>query len=351
MGLSERTTTGDETGYLCIDRFTSTLVGTRALATAFEVGFVDLLLEEENAGRSLISDRLKIDGQGLGILLGVLTRSGVIEESNGTVALTNRFRNALEYRDLMEVRATLSHLCTLDLIDHFTSLIKDPDRFLGSTRLFRLFDYGHATVPGSENLEKTRNWVRMTTTLTKYEAGVVMKHHDFSQYSRVLDIGGNSGEFVLRICRAHPEMMSTVFDLPQVCDVGRQYVAGEPESGRIDFIGGNALTDALPGGFDAVTLKSILHDWPEAAARRFIQRAGECVVPGGTVLIFERGPLDVGKSDIPFHLVPYLLFARFFRTPELYVDELTRMGFKDVKIEMIELDMSFSMVTGTRPAL
>ncbi len=349
MGLSERTTTGDETGYLCVDRFTSTLVGTRALATAFEVGFVDLLLEEKTAGRSLLSDRLKIDGQGLDILLSVLTRSGVIEENNGTVVFTEQFRKALEYRDLMEVRATLSHLCALDLIDHFTSLIKDPDRFLGSTRLFRLFDYGHATVPGSENLERTRNWVRMTTTLTKYEAGVVMKHHDFSRYSRVLDIGGNSGEFVLRICREHPEMMSTVFDLPQVCDVGRQHVAGEPESGRIDFIGGNALTDTLPGEFDAVVLKSILHDWPEAAARRFIQRAGECVVPGGIVIIFERGPLDIGGSDIPYHLVPYLLFARFFRTPELYVDELAGMGFEDVRIERIELEMPFFMVTGVKP--
>ena len=124
----------------------------------------------------------------------------------------------------------------------------------------------------------------MTTTLTKYEAGVVMKHHDFSPYGRVLDIGGNSGEFVLRICREHPEMAATVFDLPQVCEVGRQHVSGEPESARIDFIGGNALSDTLPGGFDAVILKSILHDWPEAAARRFIQRAGECVVPGGTLI-------------------------------------------------------------------
>jgi SAM-dependent methyltransferase len=353
MEHSEKAGKMDETGYLCVDSYTSTLVGTRALATAFELGLIDLVLTEKEVGREYIMVRLGIDRHGLELLLGTLLASGVFEERgweerDGGLAFTEGFSRALEYRDLMEVRAGFSNLCALDLINHFTALVKDPDLFMGSAQLFKLFDYGHALAPGQENLERTRTWVKITTTLTKYEAGVVMKHHDFSPYKRILDIGGNSGEFVLLICRGYPEMRGTVFDLPLVCEIGRQHVAGEPEAERIEFVGGDALSDELPGEYDAVTFKSVLHDWPDDAAARFIRRAARSVKPGGTLLIFERGLLDLAGQGVPYHLVPYLLFTRFFRSPALYVNELTDLGFEDVTVKTVELETPFYLVIGVK---
>src|ERR1051326_4168968 len=127
----------------------------------------------------------------------------------------------------------------------------------------------------SESYEMTRRWMRFTTALTRYEARVCVKRYDFGRHRRMLDVGGNSGEFLLQVCRAHSELSATVFDLPLVCDIGQEHVSSHPESSRINFRRGNALVDALPGGIDLVSFKSMLHDWPENEARRLMQRANE----------------------------------------------------------------------------
>ena len=80
--------------------------------------------------------------------------------------------------------------------------------------------------------------MRITTLLTRYEAAVCMDHHDFSQYRRMLDVGGNSGEFVLRICRRYPDISAAVFDLPLVCELGQEHVRGTAEADRISFVKG-----------------------------------------------------------------------------------------------------------------
>ena len=125
-------------------------------------------------------------------------------------------------------------------------------------------------------------------------------------------------------------------------------MAGEPEAVRIEFIGGDALSEELPGEYDAVTFKSVLHDWSDDAAARFIRRAARSVKSGGTLLIFERGPLDLSGQGIPYHLVPYLLFTRFFRSPALYVNELKDLGFEDVTVKTVQLETPFFLVTGVK---
>ena len=72
--------------------------------------------------------------------------------------------------------------------------------------------------------------MRFTTALTRYESGACIANHDFSPYERMLDVGGNSGEFALRVCQRHSRLRATVYDLPLVCDIGERHVRAEPEA-------------------------------------------------------------------------------------------------------------------------
>ena len=282
------------------------------------------------------------------LLLYLLASNGVIEECEREIKLTRQFADALKYRDLLELKLVISQLAAHDLMNFFNEFISRPEEFMKKSRFFRLFNYGICFDTNPESHRMTKRWMRITTTLTKYEAQVCIKYHDFSPYGRIMDIGGNSGEFVLRICKNHPDIHATVFDLPVVCDVGMEHIRPEPEADRITFIKGNALTDALPDGFDLITFKSMLHDWPENQARQLIVNAQQALKPGGTILIFERAPIELGETTIPYSMIPLLIFFHSYRSPEIYENKLEDLGFQDIETKRIDLEMPFFLITARK---
>jgi hypothetical protein len=175
-----------------------------------------------------------------------------------------------------------------------------------------------------------------------------MKYYNFDHHQNIMDIGGNSGEFVLQICRKYHSIRAVAFDLPLVCGIGREHIHREPEADRISFIEGNALTDTLPGGFDLITFKSMLHDWPETEAVHFITNASKALVPGGTLLIFERGPMEIDSGNLSFSIIPMFLFYHSFRLPEIYERHLQKIGFQEIAVKWINLESPFFLVTARK---
>jgi hypothetical protein len=100
---------------------------------------------------------------------------------------------------------------------------------MADARVFKFFDYRRALQDSEDNRVWTRRWMRITTALTACEAEACLTRHDFSPHRRLLDVGGNSGEFARRICAAHPGLTATILDLPVVCAIGRDH--GYPRRG------------------------------------------------------------------------------------------------------------------------
>ena len=235
-----------------------------------------------------------------------------------------------------------------DLLDRFTDMIRHPRQSIGKLEFCRLFAYEKGLHDTPDNYKWTKRWMHITSTLTRYEAPVCMKYHDFGRYSHMLDIGGNSGEFLLQLCRRHLQLTGTVYDLPVVCRVGREHVAGQPEAGRITFAEGDALNDQLPSGFDLVSFKSMLHDWPDEQARRLLAKGSEALRPGGTLFIFERAPIQSAETSLSFSAIPLLLFFGAFRSSELYEEQLRDLGFNEIETRRVELEMPFHLITGRK---
>jgi SAM-dependent methyltransferase len=338
----------DVRGYLCVDAFLRSLVGARALKTAFELGLIDHLLQRSSVTLAELTRAFSGDGRGLAFLAQLLVGNGVLAVGEGAIALSAEFRQALRYRDLLETKLEYAAFVLPDFTDLFTAAIGSPEAFNRRARTFQLFCYDRARgerVEGADDYELTKRWMRITTCLTRYETPVCLALHDFGRYGRILDIGGNSGELALQVCRAHPGISATVFDLPLVCRIGREHVRGTPEAPRITFVAGNASSDPLPGDQDLVSFKSMLHDWPDAGARHLLARARDALRPGGTLLIFERGPVDV--NALSYGLIPFMLFFRSFRSPALYQDQLDGLGFRNIEVRRVDLETPFFLVTGT----
>jgi len=346
--------TGDLSGserefdFLCVDDFMERMIDSRALATAFEIGLIDSLARDGKATTESLAETIRTDSRGLHFLIDLLLTNGVVELNNGSIALTPAFVKALRFRDLMEIKLSISNFAAHDFLEFFTDLVAAPDQFMSKARFHRLFAYDRCFSFSQEDRRITEQWMRITTVLTKYEARACLKYHDFSAYGRMLDIGGNSGEFVLQLCREHSDLHAAVFDLPLVCDVGRNHLAGEPERSRIDFVTGNAATDDLPGGFDLVTFKSMLHDWPDDLARDLMKKGARALEPGGAMVIFERAAYVPGALSPGHSILPFLIFFHSYRASDFYVRYLEELGFSNIESRIINLEMPFILVTGVR---
>jgi len=336
--------------FLAVDGYLRTMIDARALKTAFEIRLIDLLERHGGLTEAAALKSLKMDEQGLRFLFALLQANGVVERSRGQIRLQEGFRGALKFRDLLETKLDFSGFLINDFADSFTTLLLDPAQFTGQSRLYQLFDYRRCFEPTMENYELTRAWMRLTSTLTKYEAAACLELYDFGAHRRMLDVGGNSGEFVLQACRREPALQGTVVDLPLVCEIGLEHVLGEPEHSRITFIKADVRADSLPPGYDLVTFKSMLHDWPEQQALAFLTQAVQAAEPGGTVLIFERGPIEPKGVTPPFSMLPVLLFFRSYRQPSVYAKHLESLGCADVLSQEIQLDTPFHLVTARTSA-
>ena len=334
--------------YLCVDDFLTTLSAARTLKSGFELDVIDVI-QATPVHLEHLQDQIECPTNSLRLLVQLLKTNNVLAETTEGLVLSEAFGQAMRFCDLLEAKLDFALAVAPDFSDLFTVLLKDTQEFLNKAKLFQLFDYEKCLSATEANYEATRRWMRFTTALTRYEAPVCLSYHDFSSYRRMLDIGGNSGEFSRQICCRNLDLIATVCDLPVVCDIGQQHLADTEEADRIDFFRANALHDPLPDGYDVITFKSMLHDWPDEQAITFLQKAHHSVKQGGSLLIYERGPLDFTNSELPFSLLPILLFFPFYRSPEFYQQQFQHLGMVNIEIHEFFLESPFFVVSGTKP--
>jgi len=331
-----------EDGIATVGRFLDGFLEAQTIAAAFELGIIDALADNDLLSFEELRDRLDITARGLHLITGLLVGCGVLNLRGERFALSVAFRRALEHRGLLLTLLGLITPAAHDLIENASAFFRDPWEFVPRAHVIGLFNYSE-TDP-----ERARVWVAALSQVTRYEAPACLRRHDFSQYRRVLDVGGNSGEFARQICARHPHVEATVFDLPVVCAVGAEYLAGKPGAERVSFVGGDMRNDPLPRGFDLVCFKSVLNDWGLEDVRLFLGKALAAVRPGGRVLIYEREAVDLRRGRFPFRQLAVLPYLSNLRSAGEYAALIEDIGFVEIETERIDLGMRFLLLTARR---
>lgn len=340
--------TPDPTDYLRVDRYLADAVSTRAVVTALDRGVVDAL-EAEPREAAALGAIAGLPPDGVALLLAALQRAGAVVSDAGRWKLTPGFRAALSYRDLLAVKAAAALALSADLCERFDLLLTSPAAFQGASRLFGLFDYGRCIADSPSNREHATRWMRLTTALTRYEAALTFARVPFAAHRRLLDVGGNSGEFCLRVCAAFPHLAATVADLPVVCAVGAAHVASFAAASSVRFEPFDLRCDPLPPGHDLVVVKSLLHDWPTGMVDALLARIFIGLEPGGRLVIFERRRPGVDELDPTFGSLPVWMFWHAYRQPSDYLALLHAGGWSDVRHEEIMADMPWMLIQAVKP--
>jgi SAM-dependent methyltransferase len=346
IGTSVKVASKGNIDFLKVDSFLKTELAAGALSAAFAMGLIDRLC----AGPAHIDTLPPQDIKGKSLLIGMLAANHVVAADPTQITLTDAFQAVLSFRDLLEAKLAFTAIVAEDVRCLLPQLLSDLPTFMAKSKTFELFRYDRCFEDTAENAAHAREWIRFTTALTRYEAQSFLALADLTGVRCMMDLGGNSGEFALRLCRAYPQLTATVFDLPVVCTIGREHIDGGPEAARIKFQPGDMRRDALPRNLDLVTFKSVLHDWPEVDALRLLARARDSVRIGGRLAIFERGRFTLPAEGPVYSMLPNLVFFHFYRSPEFYFRALQNLGFADINIQTVELDMEFHLITGVRRA-
>jgi hypothetical protein len=124
-------------------------------------------------------------------------------------------------------------------------------------------------------------------------ANVAQKHtaaanaYDFSQFRRVVDVGGGQGALLTAILTTHPQVRGVLFDQPHVVEVARPHITAAGLAQRCELVSGDFFA-SVPAGGDAYTLSEILHDWDDPQATVILRNIRKAMPEHGKVLILEH---------------------------------------------------------------
>lgn len=320
----------------------------RALLMALELGVFELLAPDVPTAPDELRRMLSLPPESLALLVDLLAGQGALaRDEAGRVTPTPALLAALAHRDLLEAKLFLGLAAERDLLAGLPALLGDRPAFMARAETFRLFDYRFAET-GADPAAVAR-WVRLTTALTTAEAPAFLAHADLRGHARLLDVGGNSGEFARALCAATPGLSAEVLDLPGVCRAGEAHLARAAPDAPVRFRPADFRRDPIPGGFDLIAFKSVLHDWPDAEAETLLTSAARALPPGGRLIVFERNGRGLDRGPVTPDTAPHVLFAPWYRGPDRYVRTLERLGF-EIRLTTVEIDLPFLLLDARKPA-
>jgi len=176
---------------------------------------------------------------------------------------------------------------------------------------------------------------------------------DLSAARTLLDVGGGTGAFSISLCKAYPELKSTVLDFPNVAKVGEEFIAEEGLSGRIGYRPGNALKDEWPESADAVLMSYLFSGVPGTEIPGLIRKAFTVLTPGGNFMVhdFMVDETREGPKLAALWQLQHTAFNPEARsiTSSYVADLMAAAGFEEIKTRPMIPGMT-TLVHGRKPA-
>lgn len=183
--------------------------------------------------------------------------------------------------------------------------------------------------------------------ITRLISREVVQTYDFSQFRRIVDVGGGYGELLAAILRENPGIRGVLFDLPHARETAELRMAVMGLAQRCEFIVGSFFEE-IPGQCDAYMLKSIIHDWNDERSKLILQNCRRAMPEHGKLLLVERVVPDrlgisaedqvMARSDLNMLLGP----GGRERTESEFRLLLDESGFRVQRI--FKIKFAFSMI-------
>jgi len=244
------------------------------------------------------------------------------------------------------VQAMVRHhrLLYADLADPIALLKADRRE---ATGLSRFWTYAGALQGTTERGEDTAEYSQLMAASQHFVADEVLASLSFRDVRRLLDVGGGHGAFLKAIGSAWPHLELGLFDLPEVAATGGALLAEQFGAAKVSAHLGNFFEDAVPTGYDMVSLIRILHDHDDAPAQALLANIRRSLAPGARLLIAEpmariRGAEPMGEAFFGLYL--WAMGSGRARSPDEIIAMLRSAGFASARLVATAQPVNASVV-------
>jgi SAM-dependent methyltransferase len=173
----------------------------------------------------------------------------------------------------------------------------------------------------------------------------VLDAYEWSTARSVVDVGGGTGHLLKLILAAETHLVGTLVEFAEAVERARLSLPDESISERFEIFEGSFF-DPLPPGADIYLLSWVLHDWPDEAASRILDRCRAAVSTSGRVLVIEKPHESAQDTDLDVRMLTF--FGGRERTTAQYLALAARSELTFDR--SIDLGMDFSLLV-FRPRL
>jgi len=170
------------------------------------------------------------------------------------------------------------------------------------------------------------------TSMTQQDASAVVAAYDFTEYRRVVDLGGGHGALAAAILKAGAQTTVVLFDQPTVVAGAPDRLRAQGVTDRWTCVAGDFF-ESVPVGGDAYVVKDIIHDWDDERATTILHNCRVAMAHSpalkARLLVIEK---VIPPGNAPFvgkmtDITMLLVTGGRERTAEEYQALLAKAGF------------------------
>lgn len=335
--MSERTRAADVLTPEALRDMASGFQRSRVLLTAFELGLFTALGDGGQTS-ARVAQILATDPRATDRLMNALCALGLLEKHQDTFTNTPTAAQCL----VKGQRAYMAGLAHTAHLWHSWSTLTEAVQTGGATGTSHVGDRGEKWL--SSFIEAMHARARNTAT-------DLVAHLDLANVSRVLDVGGGSGVYAAALVRVGAGITATVFDLPNVIPLTREYVKRDGLADSIDMVPGDYTTDALPPGYDLVFLSAIIHSNSPRGNAELIAKCAASLNPGGQVVVIDF-IMDQDRTSPPFASLFALNMLVGTQEGDTYTESEVRAWMERAGLTQVtrqDTEFGTTIVTGSMP--
>jgi len=125
----------------------------------------------------------------------------------------------------------------------------------------------------------------MTAFSTLHFTGV-LEAYDFSECTRLVDVGGGHGWVIAQILKSNPGIRGVLFELQHAFEGGRRTIERAGLVDRCEVASGDFFV-SVPNGADLYLLSRVIHDWDDDKAVAILKVIRSALAPRGRLILLE----------------------------------------------------------------